>query len=143
MRGGFTLVEIILVVAIIAITAAATAPVYQSFQSRNDLEVAVNAIPPALRRAQVLAQAPDGDTSWGVRIQSGTIVVFQGASYAARNTTLDEVTDITSTITPSGLAEVVFTKFTGLPNTTGTITLTNVNGTIRNITVNGKGMIEY
>jgi len=44
---------------------------------------------------------------------------------------------------PSGITEVVFTKFTGLPQTAGTITLTSSTNEMRNIVINQKGMVSY
>ena len=65
-NAGFTLLEVLLSVAIIALIAGIGTPVYQSFQTRNDLDVVTNTVAQSLRRAQVLARASDGDTTWGV-----------------------------------------------------------------------------
>ena len=141
--GGFTLIEMLLSVAALAIIAGIGVPVYQSLQVRNDLDIAATTLAQGYRRAQVLSQASDGDTTWGIYVQSGSITLYKGASYAARDSSLDETFDLPGSITPSGVAEVVFTKFTGLPQTSGTTTLTsNINET-RNINVNAKGTITY
>lgn len=133
----------LLSISLITIIAGISVPVYQSFQVRNDLDIATTTLAQSLRRAEVLAQAVDGDISWGVSIQSGNITLFKGTSYAARDTALDEVFDVPTSIAPSGVSEIVFAKFTGLPTSTGTITLTsNINET-RAITINAKGMVSY
>ena len=142
-NAGFTLIEMMLSVAVIAIIGGISVPIYQSFQVRNDLDIAAVTTAQSLRRAQVLAEAVDGDTSWGVEIQSGNITVFKGVSYASRDTNYDEVSDVPTSITSSGLSEVVFTKFTGLPASTGTITLTSNANETRTITINAKGMASY
>lgn len=142
-NAGFTLIEVMLSVVAIAVIAGISIPVYQSFQVRNDLDIATVEIAQSARRAQTLSQAVDGDTSWGIKIQSGSIVVFKGASYAARDTTFDEVFEVPTSITPSGVSEIVFTKFTGLPQTTGTISLTSNANETRTITINAKGMVNY
>jgi len=140
---GFTLIEILLSVASIAIIAGISVPVYQSFQNRNDLDIATMEIAQNIRRAQILSQAVDGDMSWGVKTQSGSLVLFKGVSYAVRDIAFDEVFDIPSSLIFSGVSEIVFTKFTGLPQTTGTIIVTsNINET-RNITINSKGVVSY
>ena len=142
-NAGFTLIEVMLSVAAIGIIAGISIPIYQSFQVRNDLDIATVEIAQSARRAQTLSQAVDGDTSWGVKIQSGSMTVFKGISYVARDSTFDELFDVPTSITPSGISEVVFAKFTGLPQTTGTITLTSNTNETRNVTINQKGMVSY
>lgn len=140
---GFTLLEVLLSVATVAIIAGMGIPIYQSLQVRNDLDIAAVTIVQNFRRAQTLAQAIDGDISWGLYVQSGSITLFQGASYASRDTNFDEVFDVPISIVPSGIQEVVFTKFSGEPQTTGTVTLISNTNEIRNITINAKGMVSY
>lgn len=140
---GFTLLELILSIAVVAILAGIAIPIYQSFQTRNDLDIAIVEIAQTIRRSQILAQAVDGDISWGTYIQPGSITLFKGTSYVARDSNFDELFSIPDSVTPSGLSEIVFTKFTGLPQATGTTTLTsNINET-RSITINAKGTINY
>lgn len=140
---AFTLLEVMLSLAAIAVIAGISLPVYQSFQVRNDMDIAATTIAQSCRRAAVLAQASDGDTSWGVRIQSGSITLFKGANYAARDATFDEFFSMPTSITPSGLSEIVFAKFTGMPTATGTTTLTSSINENRTISINAKGMVSY
>jgi prepilin-type N-terminal cleavage/methylation domain-containing protein len=141
--AGFTLLEILLSIAAIALIAGISVPIYQAFQVRNDLDIAATTIASSLRRAQVLAQASDGDVNSGVYVQAGSITLFRGVNYVARNATLDEIFEMPTSIVPSGTAEVVFNKFTGLPVSVGTITLTSTVNKIENITINAKGNIDY
>lgn len=140
---GFTLTEVLLSVAAIAIVGGTAIPVFLSFQVRNDLDIAAVEIVQTLRRAQVLAQAVDGDISWGVFAQGGSITLFKGASYAARDIDFDEVFEAPASIVPSGVSEIVFTKFSGMPQSSGTIILISSNNETRNIVINQKGMVNY
>ena len=140
---GFTLIEILLSFALIAVIAGVGVPIYQALQNRNDLDIAANSIVQSLRRAQVLSRAMDGDTAWGVHVEAESITLFRGVSYAARNSGFDEVFDMPSIITPSGVLEVVFSKFSGNPQTTGTVTLTSNANETRAITINAKGMVSF
>ena len=141
--AGFTAIEVLLSIAIISVIAGVSLPVYHAFQTRNDLDVATVEIVQSMRRAEMLARAVDGDTSLGVQLQTGSITLFKGASYAGRDVTRDEVFDMPASITPSGLSEILFTKFTGLPQTTGTTTLTTNTDETRIITINAKGTVSY
>lgn len=140
---GFTLIEIMLTLALFGIVAGITIPVHQSFQNKNDLDIAATMLAQSMRRAQVLSQASDSDTTWGVYVATSTIAVFQGASYAARDSSYDEVFEMVDSINVSGVQTVVFSKFYGEPNTTGTTTLTSVNNDTRQIYINSKAMVQY
>lgn len=142
-NSGFTLLEILLSVAALSLIAGISIPIYQSFQVRNDLDIAAQTIAEGARRAGLQSQASDGNTSWGIRISSGSMVLFKGASYAARDATYDEVFNIPTSIAPSGIGEIVFARLTGLPSTTGNIVLTTNANETRTITINSKGMANY
>ena len=142
MKKGFTLIEILLSLSIVTILATIGIPVFLSLQNTTDLDLAENAVVQSLRRAQTLSRAVDGDTSWGVKIQNNAITLFKGASYLARDPNQDEIFDIPSSITSTNVSEIVYSKFDGLPNTTGTMTLTS-NNDIRNITISSNGMLSY
>jgi len=139
---GFTLIEIMLVVALIVAIGGISAPVYQIFQNKNNLSGASDIISQTLKRAQLLSQAVDGDSSWGVYIGSGSVVLFKGLSYASRDSSFDEIFEISSNIIPSGLQEIHFSKLYGYPQTTGSITLTSSDNETIFLTINSSGMIE-
>lgn len=142
-NSGFTLLEMLLSVSILALLAVIATPVYQSFQVRNDLEIAKNVAIESLRRAQTLSQSGVGDSAWGVYFSSGDITIFKGPTFATRSLGFDELFDVPASISGSGLSEVVFSKLEGLPSATGTITLTSNTNETRNITINTKGMVDF
>ena len=142
LSNGFTLVELLLSVAIISLLAGLSLPVYRTLLSKNDLDITAQVHASSLRRAQMLSQSVDGDTTWGVKTQSGSIVLFKGASFASRDTAYDETFSVATTIGVSGTTEIVFAKLTGLPQTTGTITLSSETDS-KTVTINGKGMVNY
>ena len=134
--------ELLLSIAIIGLLAGLSLPVYRTLMQKNDLDIATTTIALSLRRAQVLSQAVDGDTTWGVNTQNNNIVIFKGTSYATRDATFDETFDVPTNVGLSGSTEIVFAKFTGLPQTTGTINLSTANDS-RSVTINDKGTVSY
>jgi prepilin-type N-terminal cleavage/methylation domain-containing protein len=144
LKRGFTLIEALVVLGIFSLLVAVSAPFYQSFQARNDIDVAANTIIQALTRAQGLSRAVKGDSAWGVRIQPGVITLFQGNNFSSpdRDKSNDEIFKMPKTITPSGANEIVYAKFTGYPVSTGTVTIAIPVKTV-NIAVNQKGLVEY
>ena len=137
------LFEVLLSVALIAALAAITIPIYQSFQVKNDLELAVETVSQTLRRAQILAESVASDTAWGVFVSSTSITLFQGSSFLSRVTSSDEVFDLPSTISPGGFQEFIFLKFSGEPQATGTLTITSSANDVRSVSVMSKGVISY
>jgi len=143
MKKGFTLLEVILTITLIFLIASIGAPILRNAQIKNDLDVAINTTVQSLRRVQFLARAVDGDISWGVRINTGEIIVFRGTNFLTRNTAFDEVFKISDTISLSGINEIVFSKFTGEPQIFGSITFTSIDNEVRIINLNQKGTINY
>jgi prepilin-type N-terminal cleavage/methylation domain-containing protein len=143
LQCGFSFLETIMVLAIIGIISLAAVPVYQDFQLRNDLDVAANTIAQSLRRAQVLSQAVDGDSSWGLNVATSSITVFRGSTYAGRNTNFDEVFTMHPRISVSGTSEITFSKVFGLPSASTSVVLTIPGGESRTIGINSKGTVNY
>ena len=130
-------------VAMLTLILGMSIPMYRTFAIRNDLDITTHEIASILRRAQTLAQAGDGDTSWGVHVSTGSILLYKGVSYALRDPTFNETTSIPTSSTVTGLQDVLFTKTTGVPQSTGTFIITSVSSQIRNVTINQKGMVDY
>lgn len=142
-QSGFTLLEMLLSVSLIIFIAGIGIPIYQSFQVRNDLDIAVVTLAHSLRRAKLLSQATEYPEKSGIHVQSGNIVLFFGNSYATRDTGKDISLPISPTIVFSGMTEIVFSRMTGFPESTGTMTLTSIQQQSHTITINEKGMVEY
>ena len=117
-------------------------PFYQDFQIRNGMDTGVNTIVENLRRSQALSMAVDGDSNWGVNISGNLIILFKGANFITRDVDFDEVSQILSVISSTGLDEIVFSKLDGLPNNTGVINL-SASGNTRTISINEKGTLTY
>lgn len=139
---GFSLLEVLLSMAIIGVLAGVSLPIYNSFVVRNDLDLTTQQVANILRRAQTYARGMKDDSGWGVRIQSSSVTLYKGSSFTGRNTNFDEILALSSS-TATGLGDVQFAKLTAAPNTTGSITLTSNANDIRTVTLNAKGVVSY
>lgn len=143
-EAGFTLLEVLLSVAIMSIIAGMSLPVLAAFNDRNNLDLAAQGIAGQLRRAGTYSRGVSGDSQWGVHMQSGVVTLFKGSSFASRDTAYDEPTVISGPVAVAGLSDVVFSKLSGLPSQSGSVTLTNTNtNDVRTITINAQGMVSY
>ncbi len=142
-KKGFTLLELLISIAIITIIAAISAPVYFSFYSRNDVDVVAMKASQNIRRAQILAQAEEGAGPWGVSFSNDAMILFQGESFQDRDVDFDEPFSIPQAVSVSGLSEVVFERLTGTPRETGTIEFFLNSGVSRSIAINEMGVLSY
>jgi type II secretory pathway pseudopilin PulG len=137
------MVEVTLSLSILLIIFTMTIPAYRAFMVRNDLDTATMSLVENLRRAQILSQVTDGDSSWGIHVATGSILLYKGVNYVSRDQAYDEDTSVSASIVFSGLNDVLFSKQTGMPQSTGTTTLTSTTNEVRNVTINQKGMVDY
>ena len=140
---GFTLLELLLSLVVVAILAVIAIPFYLSYQTKNDFQIALVTTAHSLRRAQTLSRAVVGDASWGVHVEAGSITLFQGTDFGSRNLEADESFVIPTTIVLTGLSDVIFSKFNGLPESTGDFIFESPLHDIASVSVNNKGMIDY
>ena len=96
----------------------------------------------SLRQAQAFSQAVASDTTWGVYVQTGSVTLFQGSSYATRTTAFDETLEFPDSVDVTGVTEVVFSKLTGEPSSTGVMTFTSPTKT-ETITIYETGALQY
>jgi len=121
-RAGFTLIELTMVIAILALASMLSIPRYRSYQVRHDLNLATEQIIQGMARAKLFAQAAKNDSAWGFYAPSGTL--YMGDSYAERDQAFDEIYPMPNSITASGtILEVAYSKLEGAPSQTGSIVL--------------------
>ncbi|MDO8663472.1 MAG: prepilin-type N-terminal cleavage/methylation domain-containing protein [Candidatus Wildermuthbacteria bacterium] len=138
---AFTLFEILIVLGILAILASLTLPMGLEFYRSQQLEASSQGIVQALRKVQFQAISQERDSSFGVYLAGHNYILFQGNSYASRDSGYDEVSDIPQILNVSGLAEAVFSKLEGIPNATGDIILASGGNTVK-ININAVGRIN-
>ena len=150
--AGFTLLEIILVVAIIAILTAVVIPISQTAFTQNSLDTVTRNIESDLSLAQTYARSGKNNSAWGVHIENNIVTIFAGSVYDPTNANgLNEVYAIPTLVTFSGtlynggIMNVVFAEGSGLPNisnSTGNLALTSKQGIRKTIEINSQGQIN-
>lgn len=145
---GFTLLELLIVLGILAVVAVASAPFLASSISRNDLQTSTWKLVDDLRRAQTQAMAGHTNSAWGVHVQTDRHVFFRGTTYNISDPD-NIVTMLPGTITISnislngGSSDIRFTKIRGNTNDYGTLTLLDSNSNeTTTITINSAGHIQ-
>lgn len=132
-RPAFAVLEMIIVLGILSAVSALSIPAYREYQIRSDLDKTAQQVTQGLARAKLLAGSGERDSAWGFYVPAG--VLYKGDSYAGRDSSLDEVYPMPSTIKVTGLLDVSYAKVTAMPSDTGTIILQSLDNNVRKIQV--------
>lgn len=107
--SAFTLIELILVIALVGILAAATAPMGSSIIVRNSQSTATDQVLGAIRKAQSYAMDKKLYEYWGVCTDNGKIRLFGGDQFATcTSNSFQEDYTIPSVVSVTGLNETMF-----------------------------------
>lgn len=140
-EGGFSLLEMLMVIGLLAIIASAGIPMASSFLSRSGRQVAVDRIASEVYKAQNYAmneRVISGSTTWGV-CQTGNIFRLFNGSCASPNYKEDFVPN--NGVSVSGITSITFDNLRGLPSVATTIVVSNNFGA-NSIVINAGGMVE-
>ena len=137
---GFSALEVLLAMGIVTMIAVFTVPNYQLFQVRNDARAMTLRAVDMLNEARLRARAGDRTGDWGVNFTSSEITLFQGSTFASRNTSLDTVFPLPSTVTVSAPKEIVFEHLYA-STTPDSVALNFIDGSSNTISVNQLGAI--
>lgn len=138
-RPAFSAMELILVIAIIALVFAATIPFAYRFRNQQLRETLQTDLIQVLRQAQLRALQSEAGSDWGVHLSSGSFVLYRGSSYNTREPSFDITYNIHESVTWTGLSEITFHRGRGTPFTGGTLQFSDQasSGTIIVNTVGG------
>ncbi|KKR55704.1 MAG: hypothetical protein UT92_C0001G0047 [Candidatus Curtissbacteria bacterium GW2011_GWA1_40_24] len=142
-KNGFTIIEITIVIAIMAAIFGFTAVFGMSFYRQYSFFSEKNNLVAILRKARSRAMSNINQSAHGIYIGSSQYVLFQGSSYASRDSQFDQIFDKSKAVSASGLNEAVFSPSRGDSSASGTIILTDINaGRTRAIEINYEGRIK-
>ena len=117
--SSFTLVEMIIVIALIVLIMAVAMPFGLNFLQEQRVEEEAISLAESLKTAQSRAIAGKNDSAWGIKFDApevGQYTLFSGSSYDVRSPSYDEVFQLSSgAVVSSTDNEIVFEKITGEP----------------------------
>ncbi|MEK7534014.1 MAG: prepilin-type N-terminal cleavage/methylation domain-containing protein [Patescibacteria group bacterium] len=144
-QAGLTIIELLLVIAIISIIGLMSTSFYSRFLTQNTVENTENQLVSSFRKAQVYSMMGKQNGVWGVRY---TLSPKKITLYLSGNPAFDEIYNVNNNITISDFTDISFAKITGLPNSSGvpitspvTITITGGNNN-KTITINSQGVVS-
>ncbi|MDP3735640.1 MAG: prepilin-type N-terminal cleavage/methylation domain-containing protein [bacterium] len=146
---GFTLIEILISVAVIAILASIATISFTGLRERQALSIGVEEVRTLLSRARARTLAAEDDSVFGLHITTSSVTLFRGVTYnpaAGDNElhVLDSLVTISAHALAGGGADVVFDKRTGMTSDYGTITVALASDVSENkvITIAQTGLVE-
>ncbi|OXS13838.1 pilus assembly protein TapA [Zobellella denitrificans] len=110
-QGGFTLIELMIVVAIVAILAAVALPAYQSYTKRAKFSEVIAAVGPAKTAIEVCVQGYSGSN-----LATDCVSAGNGAAPDPYGVVASVAVGTDGTITATGTAEVDNVNFTLTPS---------------------------
>lgn len=129
---GFTLIEILISVAVIGILSAATLSAFGSFLKSKTAEGASYEVLSALSKARSMTLASKDSSQYGVRFDAGSVTIFKGASFAPGNpeNKVFPLTGagVTNISLGGGGQSVVFERLSGRSAQSGTVTVSGIGG---------------
>lgn len=140
MVRGYSYVQMLMVITLLAILAAVASPYYLSWQQRQAVRSTSSMLMADLRFMQSRSMQREQATTWGIVIDDAAKQYTLTGSY---NQTVSYPDSIMITATPS--TTIVFVGLTGLPTaaTTIAITSTSLPSANNTITINEEGVTEY
>lgn len=136
-NGGFSFLELLLVIAIISIIAASSAPFMSRFLAQNQLEVSTDKVVSTIRKSQSYAMANKDNAVWGFCISGSIIRLYKDS---CSSPSYNEDFDLTR-VTVSGPVDVYFAGTAGKrgePSEDVTITISNNMG-VNTVLINSAG----
>jgi prepilin-type N-terminal cleavage/methylation domain-containing protein len=149
--AGFTLIELIIVMAIIFVIAGAVAPIYGNLQSTTQLNETTSQAVQALRMARERSVSRYNNARHGVKFDlvssPNKFILYQGTSYASRDAEYDRETTLSQSmsIVTTGLSpvgdDINFSMGLGIPDKTGSVNINHSVEGFKVININDYGAV--
>ena len=153
-KSGFTLIEILLVMAIVSIVSAVTIGSYRSLVKKTEVDLTANNIIFNLKRTKANALSGVDNMRWGIHfVNSPTNVDYYEifstpTDFADPGVSVEDAVYLPVTVyftDPSDVAgskDIIFEKIRGTLSADGSIAISSVDNFSRSITINQIGNIH-
>lgn len=149
MRNGFTLLEIILGLAVIAIISGILLSAFASFREAGQLTEAHSSIIGILKDARSRTLASKNNSNYGAHFEETKTVLFKGSAYSSSDTSnetylLPAGIKISSVDLTGGAVDTVFTRLLGTTTASGSVTISSRHngGQSKTITILSTGVVK-
>ncbi len=140
--AGFTLMELVTVMGILAILAAVIIPSYQYWQQFSTIDAVHHEVVQQLRLAEARARQGELNSGHGIYAESTQYTVYVGNSYLTRDPVLDKVFELHDMVLFPANVDVQFRRATGKPISAVTLSLmSTINNSEELITINSAGVV--
>ena len=140
--SGFTLLELLLVVGIILIIGVPVAFFSTHFIYQSSVRDASEGLISMLHQAQIFSMLGKENSTWGVKKESGKVILFRGENFATRATSFDQELTINPNIEIGGFDEIVFSAYEGLPSQALPLVTIVWGGVSDSLNLNSEGVVE-
>ena len=146
-QKGFSLIEMVVVVAIGAVLVAVVVFSFSSFRNNKIIDVSADQILSVINEARVKTVSSEDYSRFGVRLEANRAVFFKGDTFTEPNpsniqTTLSSLVEISDISLSGGGADIVFQKLTGKTSNYGSlrVRLRSDNNKYKTISVKSTGI---
>lgn len=144
LQKGISALEVIIVIVILVLLISVTLAKFKDLRESQALQVATTEIVSVLKKANSQTLASIDSSEYGVHFSTNAVIIFKGTSYPSgsdETTAIDDPAYISAITLAGGGDDVYFNRLSGVPSTTGTVTVA-VSGATKTITIGATGIIS-
>ena len=148
-NSGFSLIEIVIAMAIGAVLVAAIVVSFSSFRNSKTVDITADQILAVINEARVKSVSSEDYSRFGVHFETSRAVFFKGDIFTEPNpanieTILSPLVEISNISLSGGGADIVFQKLTGKTGNNGSlrVRLKSDNNKYKTISVKSAGIAD-
>lgn len=146
-QKGITVLELLIVIAIFGILAVVILPQFSKMRDKQVFNNSINTIVDTISKAKSETLASLDGYNYGVQFENNRVIIFRGNVFNSQDVnnriySLTSPSSITNISLSGGGSNLYFNKFSGLPNKSGSVTLT-LGNMVKVISINSLGVVGF